>query len=350
MSSTLDSIDFLAQPGKHAAAPVCALFGDEPFLKRLVLAELRQQVLADGDAEISLVRFDGRSAEWRNVSDELSTLALFGGRRMVVVDDADDFVTRYRPALEDYAARPRTSAVLVLEVSTWPKTTRLYKSLDKTGLQIECKCPSGAALSKWLVAWAKTRHKAKLAPAAAEELVELVGPELGLLDQELAKLAVSVGEGEPISPEMVHELVGGWRAKTAWDMLDAALAGNAREALSQLDRLMLAGEHPVGVLAQMSVSLRRFAAATRLIERGEASGRRIGVRPALEQAGVKPIPFVMNKSEQQIRQLGRQRAGQMYRWLLDADLDMKGNSALPPRVILERLIVRMSSALAPRSG
>ena len=117
-------------------------------------------------------------------------------------------------------------------------------------------------------------------------LVEMVGPELGLLDQELAKLALMAGNDKKITPEMVQKMVGGWRAKTTWEMLDLALDGNVAEALRQIDRLLASGEAPIGLLAQISASLRRLAAATRLILQAEAAGRRIGVGPALQQAGV----------------------------------------------------------------
>ena len=88
-----------------------------------------------------------------------------------------------------------------------------------------------------------------------------------------------------------------------------------------------------------------MAAATRLILQSEAAGRRTALRPALEQAGVRS--FVLHKAEKQLRHLGRQRGEQLYRWLFQADLDLKGASALPPRLILERLIIRLA---APRES
>ena len=349
MAEALSAIDFLAKPPAGDVPAVCAVFGDETFLKRLVLDELRRVVLGDEDGEFSLARFDGAKAQPREVFDELGTVALFGGRRLVVVDDADEFVTRHRPLLEDYVARATAGGgVLVLDAKSWAKTTRLYKALAQSGWQIECKTPSAAALARWLVGWAKKTHQTKLDPDAAELLIELAGPELGLLDQELAKLAVSVGPGGTATPDLVSELVGGWRAKTGWDMIDAAVAGDARNALMQLDRLISAGEHPIALLGQMAFSLRKFAAAARIVERTEAAGRRTTLRQALEQAGIKA--FLLNKAEPQLKQVGRRRAVQLYRWLLETDLDMKGFSNLPPRTVLERLIVRLSAAAAPPAG
>jgi DNA polymerase-3 subunit delta len=188
----------------------------------------------------------------------------------------------------------------------------------------------------------------QLSHAAAETLTEMVGPELGLLDQELAKLALVAGEGQKITPEMVQQSAGGWRTKTTWEMLDAVLEGKVREAMLQFDRLLASGEQPVGLLAQISASLRRFAAATRLILQAEAAHRRLAVRDALAQAGVKP--FVLQKAEQQLRHLGRQRGSQLHGWLLEADQHLKGDSAMPPRLILERLLVRLAVKQATKGG
>ena len=351
MAKKLHAVDYLASPEKYPARPVCVLFGDEPFLKRHVLEKLRQAVLGGGDAEFSLAVFAGRKALLREVVDELSTVAMFGGgRRLVVVDEADDFVSRYRGELEDYVSHPKPSGLLVLEVKTWPANTRLYKAVAAEGLPIDCGSLSAARLTRWLGAWAPGEHNVQLTPAAAELLIEMVGPELGLLDQELAKLALTAGPGEKVTPQTVGQYVGTWRAKTTWEMLDAMLDGNAREALVQLDRLLLAGESPVGLLAQISASLRRFAAATRLILQAEKAGRRLSLRNALEEAGVKS--FVLKKAERQLRQLGRHRGAQLYGWLLQADLDLKGASALPPRLVLERLIVRLAAhdARQPAAG
>jgi DNA polymerase-3 subunit delta len=282
----------------------------------------------------------------RDVVDELATLAMFGGdRRLVLVEAADEFVSRYRAELEDYVAKPKANGVLVLGVKTFAANTRLFKAVAAAGLAIECSTPPPARLPRWLSGWARSEHGVALPQPAAETLVEMVGPELGLLDQELAKLALSAGPGGTISAELLRKSVGSWRAKTTWEMLDATLDGNARDAMLQLDRLLLAGESPVAILGQISASLRRLAAATRIILTAEAAGRRGGLRDALEQAGVQR--FLLAKAEAQLRKLGRQRGERLYQWLLETDLALKGDSALPPRLILERLIVRLSAPQKP---
>jgi DNA polymerase-3 subunit delta len=340
VAKTLHALDFLAQPEKYRPRPVCVVYGDEVFLKRQALLRLREAVLGGDEGDFSFTAVDGAKALWRDVYEDLSTVAMFGGgSRLVLVEDADDFVSRYRTELEEYVAKPSRSGVLTLNLASFPSNTRLYKSVVAEGFPVDCSSPTAAKLCKWLIGWAQKTHKAVLTQAAVEILVEIIGTELGLLDQELAKLALSSGE-EKITPEMVKKYVGGWRAKTTWEMLDAVLDGKVAEAMQQLDRLLSSGEQPIGILGQISASLRRFAAATRLIQ-AEATGRRIALPHALERAGVKA--FVLHRAERQLRRLGRARGAKIYEWLLEADLDLKGDSSMPPRLVLERLIVRIAA-------
>jgi DNA polymerase-3 subunit delta len=307
---------------------------------------LRLQVLGSDQDEFSLTTFAGRSGPvLRDVLDALATASLFGGgRRMVVVDEADEFVSAYRGELEDYVAKPRSSGVLVLDVKTWPSTTRLAKAVAASGLSIECKPLNESQTKRWLTDRAKSRYDVRLDAAAADVLLELLPPEFGILDQELSKLSLLVSKSGTIDVAVVAANVGGWRTRTTWDMVDAAADGRAAEALEQLGRLILAGEKPHGLLPQMSHSLRQLAAATHLIESAEAAGSRLSLQSALQLAGVPP--FKLATAERQLRQLGRGRAKQLTAWLLAADLAIKGhNSAdVRARLEIERLIVQLAAA------
>lgn len=346
MAKALHAFDYLAAADDHAPQPVNVVFGDEAFLKRHALANLKKQALGTSDADFSLTVFEGKQAELADVLDELSTIAMFGGSsRLVLVEEADDFVSRYRPELEDYVESPRPTGKLILETKSWPGNTRIAKAVAAKGLTIDCSPPKAAQIPKWLKQWSKRTHGVSLDGAAAGMLVDLVGTELGLLDQEVARLALSVGEDRKISSQMVSQNVGSWRARTTWDMLDATLAGDLKGALTQLDRLLLAGENPIAILGQIASTLRRYAAATRIVLAGEASRNRVPVRAALEQAGVRS--FVLKKAESQLRHLGRERGSLLYEWLVETDLALKGNSALPARMVIENLLIRLA-APSPR--
>lgn len=347
-SGNLSATDFLAAPEKHPIGPVCAVYGDESFLKAEVLQALRRQILAGQDGEFALSVFTGGEAQLREVLDALVSTSLFGsGRQLVIVEEADSFVSLYRSELEDYAAHPAKDAVLVLDVKTWQSTTRLAKAVAQIGFAVECKPLQERQVKTWLITRARAQEGVRLDGAAADALVELLPPELGMLSQELSKLSLMAGAERVIDVTLVRENVGGWRVRAVWDMIDAAADGHAAEALTQLDRLIAAGEKPHGLLPQMSATLRRFATATQLITTAEANRQRMPLSAALAQSGVPP--FKVADSERQLKQIGRARAKRIVEWLLAADLAVKGHNSSDERarMELERLIVRLSSATQP---
>lgn len=359
MSALIHAFQFLAKPPKPA--PVCVVLGADRFLKRMVLERLRSAVLGQDDSDAPAVVLDGESIPWRDVADELATVSLFGGgRRLVVVENADPFVTQFRARLEAYVAKPSRVSVLVLVVSRWPSTTRLHNEVAQHGLAIECGPPQRAfgkrkeidqaQLAQWLCQRCADAHGATLGRQAAAQLIQLVGHDLGLLDQQLAKLALLVEPDTKITPELVSEIIGGWRAKTTWELLDAATEGNAAEALRQLDRILHSGDPPVALFGAISWSLRRFADATRVIERAERAGRPVNLPQALVAAGFpKWSGDAVRAAERQLRQIGRKRAGQLHHWLLEADLAMKGTHSTPDRArfVLESLIVQLARQSRP---
>ena len=342
MGQIFSAKDFLVSPPKGPVPPVCVVFGQEVFLKRQVLRVVREQLGGQAEGDLAIERFAGAQADWAEVSQALWTLPMFGPPvRLILVEEADGFVSRFREPLEQYVGQPCRKSVLVLEVSSWPSNTRLAKAVATSGWTVDCSPFRAGQIAGWLAVWARQTYQIRLEPEAAHLLVDWIGTELGLLDQELQKLALAVGPNGRVLPEHVQKYSASWRTKTVWEVLDAALAGNLSEALTHLDRLLLAGETPVGLFAQMSASLRRFAAAARRVLDAEASGQRISLREALRQAGV--VPYFLDKAEAQLRRLGRARASQLYRWLLETDLALKGSSALPPRLVLEGLLVRLAA-------
>lgn len=360
MPHTCHAFDYLAKPAGFPPLGVCVVFGNEPFLKTLVLKELRRAIL--GEDDVPYASFEGESAEMRDVLDELSTVALFGGggKRLAIVEEADKFVSLHRPKLEDYVAKPKANGVLVLEVDQWLSNTKLFKAVDASGLAIECRVPEKAVgrnkvldegkLCKWLSTRATSEHQLTLSAECARLMLELVGPEFGLLEQELAKLALFAGVGGKTTPEQVRDVVGGWRTKSVWELADTAAEGNAAEALKQLDKILQSGEKPIALFGQLSWALRRYAVATRMFEQSEREGRRPSLPDAIKNSGFRHWESgVLERTETQLKQLGRERAGRLHRWLLDLDLSLKGSHSSDQRArwAVEQLILRMARDLAP---
>ncbi len=342
---------------------ICAIAGADTFLRSRCMARLKQSLLVGEDAEFSFSTFDGSAptTTFQMVYAELATRSMFGGgRRLVVIEQADDVITKYRTEWENYATTPKKSSILILEPTTFPSTTRLAKTIEKEGIILDCAAPKEADVLRWTTSWAQIAHHVRIETNAAELLLEMVGNSLGLLDQELAKLALLTptmdsslsvsfdsstdavaSQALPVvTMQMVEQICGSWRTRGVWELLDRVLDGDVKSTLEQLERLLISGEHPIMILASASATLRRFAAATRLATLAKQQQRRISLRDSLQEVGVKP--FLLTRAEAQLRRLGRARAEKLYAQLVEADLALKGDSRLDPRLIIERLFISLA--------
>ncbi len=327
----MDSFAFLERAAKATPQAVYAIVGDEAFLKRQVRFALQRIVLGEEADDFCLAVHNGEETTIGAVLGDVQTVPLLGPRRLVIVENGDPFVTNERARLEKYVAAPSNTGVLVLDVKSWPTTTRLAKLLPDAAT-IKCEAPADRSLRRWCAHWAKATHGKDLGEDAADLLVELVGNDLGRLDQELAKLATYVGTAKSITRRDVDQLVGRGHAEKLWKILDHIGAGEVGAALVLLAQLLDLGEEPLRLLAALSSQLRKLVRALRLHDTG------LPLQTALERQGIPP--FARRAAEQQIRHLGRRRLDRIYDWLIQTDVAMKSSHHLPARVLLERLVIR----------
>jgi len=330
----MDALAFIDKPpDAKKLASIYVLHGDEDFLKRQVLAVLRKVVFGSEENEFGFSTQSGDQAEFAAVCSELETIPFLSPRRLVAIEGADPFVTQYRSALEKYVSKPAESGILVLVVKSWPSNTKLAKMVPSAG-SIACNAPKPYQLIDWCVKWSASQYGKPIAQSAARLLVDLVGTEMGILDQELAKLAIYVGTKAKIEAEDVDCLVGSCREQDTWKIFEAIGNGRTKEALIIVDRLLEQGQDPLAVLAPLSWQLRGLAKAGRLNQQGVPLAR------AIERAGF--WPSKRPEVELQMRHLGRRRLSRLYDWLLEANSGLKGGSQLPGRTILERLVLQLA--------
>jgi DNA polymerase-3 subunit delta len=327
------ALEWLRDRQKLEVKPVYVIHGDDQYLRRESTAGLVRAVLGDRADDMGVRRFEGSAATLADVLDELQTLPFFSKRRVVLVDDADPLVTRYRRELEDHLGAPGGTGVLVLLVKSWPSNTKLAKLVEDVGLAIDCKSPAERELIPWLLQFASRLHS-QLDQDAAKLLLEMVGPEAGLLAAEVEKLSVYVGRTGQIRRADVTRIVEAGRIETVWKVLDAATTGHAAAAVADLDILLAAGEYPVKLLAALTSSLLKLHHAGRL------RAARLPLDEACRIAGIRE--FAVEKTRLQHAHLGPSRVDQLPAMLLKADLDLKGGSPLEPRVVLEELLIQLA--------
>jgi len=328
----MHALEFLADKSQFPAVAIVAMYGAERYFRSEVLRRIPGAGGEEG--ELSLTRLAGDLADLKTVMTDLRTVSMFGDRRVLLIEDADPFVSAHRAALEKYAGQPSKASLLILDVKAWKKTERLYKLVEQHGLNIECGELKGAELIRWMQQTAKQEYGKTLDRENAAMIVAMAGDGLSMLRQEIAKLVALAGDAPMISREDIIAAVGGWRTETTWVMLDALRDGHPGKALENLQKLFKAGETPAKILGGVVYMFRKLAEATELARQGEK------LSAALIRAGV--YSTAVGPSEVYLKRLGFERASRILSLLMEADSEIKGGSRTDPQLLLERLFVRLA--------
>ena len=234
--------------------PLVILAGEEMFYRSGHLVEIQRALFGKEDPGMGLVRIDPSSHgpdAMAAILDEVRTPCMFAPTKLVVVDPADPLFKKTegddgvvaerrlsnRELLENYLEAPVDSATLVLVMTTWPKTTRLHKALDKVGGIRWCEPIKPNAAPAWIARRAVEAYGKSIDPPAAARLAELIGADLQRLDNELSKLSLYQPEQPAITQQAINALVGFQHEQQIWDMINALAGRDAAAALKKIDEI-----------------------------------------------------------------------------------------------------------------
>lgn len=301
--------------------PIVVIYGDEEFQKARALQQTLDPLIPpDVERGMVLCEYDaGRGeseVEFAAVMDDLATCSFFADLRVVVVREADKFVSTYREKLEHYAEHPAPCGVLVLVMRSFPRNTRLFKAVAAAGGRtLECKALGQDALVGFVIEEAR-RHGKRLDRTVAIRLVERIGAESGMLAGEVEKLALYIGDSPQIAGEHVDELVGLSREEKIFAVMDAAAAGDRPRALALWNQTLATDKAAAfKAVAGIAFVLRRWLAAHELAAGG------------MPVRAIAPKVMMWGRERELADLLRRRSEAQMKRLLAQlADLDAQVKS------------------------
>ena len=259
------------------------LRGKDAFLMQMYTQRL-VETLESVHGTVERFDFDGDSVEPATVLDELRSYGLLQEHKIVVVNQADRFLSnspgakgpsRTRKLLETYVEAPVESATLLLRAETW-KAGKLDKLVQANGLMHKIDLDESTD-TPFAMAWCKGRvrkaHGADIEESAAALLIRRIGLDFARLDTELGKLAALVGQDGSIERQHVIDMTGISREEQAWAIQDAVLSGQVDRAVRTLRELEEISRQPVELIMWSLIDLlRKLHAASAMLRAGFSTG------------------------------------------------------------------------------
>ncbi len=309
--------------------------GDDPSLVAQEAHRLVASLVDGGDPTLMVEEFGGPSADDLDIGaliDACTTPPFLVERRVVVLRDAGQLSPTDGKRLVTYLEDPLPTTALVLVGGGGVIPAALTKRVGALGEVVDTAIGRGRAKAQWLETHLKDAP-VRLDRAATARVAEHLGEDMGRLSGLLGSLASAYGEGTAVSLGDLEPFLGEAGSVLPWDLTDALDVGETAKALGVLHRMLSApGGHPLVV---MSILHRHFRAMLRLDGSGitspEEGAAALGVQS----------PFMAKKALAQGRRLGTPGIARAVELLADADLDLRGATALSGELVLEVLVARL---------
>jgi DNA polymerase-3 subunit delta len=300
---------------------------DRPKIAR-ALRRLRERIGDDATEHLS-----ARDATAADVIASCNSMGLFGGERLVIVEEPERWKAADVKEITVYLAAPAPSTVLALVAEEIKTDSPLAKAVAKAGQVLAYEVPK-RKLPEW-VAEQFGRYSAKADPDACRALVEIVGDDLDELSSEVDKLATWAG-GERVTVRDVEQMAAG-RAETAiFSLTDAWGRRDVAGVLSSVEAIMERSHRPrSGELMRMIGSMVNHVGRVRRCQRLADEG----VRPKDAAGQLKMHPFAAEKAFAQAANFSAEELGYAIIRLSELDAASKGGSRLPVDLELERALV-----------
>lgn len=234
---------------------VYVLYGDEVFLVDEMLKSIVEQALDGGARDFNLDTYYGSEGDVTSIRDAVEMLPMMTPKRVVIVKDVDRLSAKDLESLQPIVESPIESTVLILVGEKVDLRKKFFKIIEKTGALVKFDRLQEHVVIQWIHHLGQ-RHGKRLENDAAILLLQMVGPSLMDLNNEVLKLAQYVGARDPVLRSDVESIVSQSRMESVFGLTNAIGERDKAKALTFLAQLLDHGESEVGILSLVSRHMR----------------------------------------------------------------------------------------------
>ena len=318
------------------------LHGEDEYSSSQELARIRASAGPEEVRDPNTTVFEGRAYKLSDVMGAAQVVPFMADRRVVIVYGALERMQKRDKSLGDEWRN------LADSLSGLPATTELVfvetTSLRANGLALKSVGPS-ARVQEFrkkrrgeLEIWIRDRfvhHDASPTRDAVARIAWLAGSDIRLLDQEIKKLALYVGDRE-VTHEDVDLMVPDAREANIFAAVDAVLERRPAVAMKLLYSLLSGGSSVQSILSMLARQVRLLILTIELRQQGvhqDELGKRIGLTNQ----------YALDKTMRQSANFGTDHLANILRRLLAADLAIK-QGQMDERLAVEILVGELSAA------
>ncbi|RKM62262.1 DNA polymerase III subunit delta [Butyrivibrio sp. CB08] len=314
-----------------AFKPCYLIYGDEAYL-RLQNRDKIVKALGGSESSMNFNKYEGDGCNPLEIIDMAETMPFLSDKRVILVENSGFFKSGC-PELAEYLKASAESTILIFVEKEVDKRKDIYKSLSKTGFEIECSTQDEDMLKRWVVSRFSNEGK-KISPRAQAVLLDRVGTDMSNLTTEIEKLVCYAIDRNEITEEDIFAVCANYLTSRIFDMTDAISSQNQRRAIELYYDLLALKEPPAKILAlitrQFNIMLQIKEMTDNRRDKGEMA------------SAVKIAPFLVGKYQTWARNFSFEQLREALELCLANDEAVK-TGKLDHVISVEMVIIKCTS-------
>ena len=278
------------------------------------------------------------------LADEAGAMSLFGGKRAIWIEPANDDIA---DAVEALLSGPAPESIVIAIAGTMRKSSALLKLAEAhpCALAHTSYAPEGQNAERMVMDVGRT-FGLQIAPPVAARVADACGNDQAIVAQELAKLALYLDSAPEGPKELDNDAIDAVGAETAESdflrLADLALAGDMRRLADELDHLSAGGDEAIPAIRSLQRRLLMLAPMRARVEAGESiSGVMASTGKALFWKDKALVEKLLSQWDARGFAVAAERIGKLERGLMRSD-------SAPPREALGEELIAIARAARRR--
>ncbi|SET61844.1 DNA polymerase III, delta subunit [Oceanobacillus limi] len=262
----------MEQLKKKQLPNILLLYGTETYF----IQKLKDQVVKNLD-EDNLSTYDLSETPIQEVIGDAETYPFFGEQKVIIATNPvflkakSDKLTFEHDlnVLERYLQSPVDYSVVVF-IAAYEKIDerkKISKLLKKTALVAECNPVKEFELSKWIKNLSD-QYRITIRDDAYEIIENELSNNLNILENELAKIALYVGEDGVVTKDIAEELISHTVSSSSLRLVDTVIEGDLQKAISIYKDLEKMKEEPIAMIGLLAFQFRTILRVKLLKQKG----------------------------------------------------------------------------------
>ncbi len=309
---------------------VCYLSTDEDFFLEEAVDYIKAEKLDEGSKDFNYDVFYGKETDVSRTYDIVETLPMMSSHRLVIIRRAHELKDKDWQTLMPLLSNPVPSTFLVFVGDKPDGRKSVIKEMLKNLTHFHFAKPYDREFPQW-VQYICKKHGQQIDTDAIHLLMQIVGPNLLEIKNEVLKLGQYVGPNKSISASDVMHVASRIKLQNVFDLTDAIGKNDQARALMCLADLLENGQNEVSILGMVHRHI-RLLRQTRVGEQQGLNGRELS-----SFAGV-PYYFLKEYTSQS-RLWNDRKIEKTYKVLGETDRALK-SSPVSSHIWLENFIMQ----------